>query len=207
MDRTQLAHLEPYQALCNSVKEVYARICQKDWNVAVQKMRTALQYMVGCLTSKYGINDRATLDEQIKALCGARLITDDSAQNYYLIKQKGNMASHENTSFSEEEACSLYDTLLWETLVFAEVYMKSYDPDGGQRLSHALSAPVTQRRYSRYPKWYVRLMSVLLLMYFSALLFAMVSGSEESFNLCKVMFGLTMFIMILIKLITGDSFD
>ena len=62
---SQFDFLMDMPELYRAMTEVERRIDNEDWEVAVQKMRTALQELKRCFFSIYGTVPQESLDEQI----------------------------------------------------------------------------------------------------------------------------------------------
>lgn len=158
---SQFEFLKPRKNLYKAMTEVEKRIDTEDWDVAVQKMRTAVQELVQSFFNLYTVSMSGSLDDQINALKNAQLISPDSANAYHVIRMKGNRVSHENAAVSKDEALSLYGTLIGEMFLFIEKYSNDWDTDGSRALEEAMSRKPTKRQNRIIPSALVRTIGIV----------------------------------------------
>ncbi len=163
---SQFEFLKTNRRLYNSMTAVEERINAQDWDVAVQKMRTAVQTLVSEIYGLYRVMPQGTMEEQINRLKEAELICPETVAAFHEIRIKGNKASHENAGFGEDCAVKLYACLVAEMLLFTEKYSKEPDPRGAQRLqktSGTGGASVPKQKHRNYllPASLVRIIGLL----------------------------------------------
>ncbi len=158
---SQFEHLKSRKNLYKAMSEVEKRIDSEDWDVAVQKMRTAIQELVQSFFNLYKVSLSGNLDDQINALKNAQLISPDSANAYHVIRIKGNRASHENITVSKGEALRLYGALVGEVILFIDKYSNEWDTDGSRALEEAMNGKPAKRQNRIIPSPLVRLIGIV----------------------------------------------
>ena len=158
---SQFDFLKSRKNLYKAMIQVEKRIDAEDWDVAVQKMRTADQELVQSFFDLYTVSMSGSLEDQINALKNAQLISPDSANAYHVIRMKGNRVSHENVPVSKDEALSLYAALIGEMLLFIEKYSNDWDTDGRWALEEAMIGKHTKRQNRIIPSALVRAIGIV----------------------------------------------
>lgn len=137
---SELDYFKKNPRLYNAITEVEKRITSADWDVAVQKMRTAAQILVGEFYYLYSADNIKpdSLYEQLNALKEADLIMPESAEALQEIRFKGNKVSHENVTLYSSEVIKLYESLITEMILFVDKYSKAPDPNGFIKLKNTV---------------------------------------------------------------------
>ena len=110
--------MSSWSRIREGANDVERLIGQKQYNLAMIKARQTLEYMVACLTEKFGLEKSNDLSEAIDKLyrCGA--ISTSSADHYHRIRQIGNRAAHEGDD-KPSSANEAYHLLSQELYTFA----------------------------------------------------------------------------------------
>lgn len=207
---SQFEFLEPRKNLYKAMIEVEKRIDSEDWDVAIQKMRTAIQELVQSFFNLYKVSPSGSLDEKINALKNAQLISPDSANAYHVIRMNGNRVSHENITVSKDEALCLYCVLIGEVILFTDRYTNDWDTDGSQALEKAMSGKPSKKQNRIIPSALVRLIGIV---YMCAGVFAFNFGSSmrswgggnTGFEVIFQLFSVLLILTGLYSLVTGNE--
>lgn len=108
-----------WEKIQQGLRDVERLICQKEYNSAMVKARTTLEFMVRLLTDHTGITESTDLKNQIDALYERRVISKATLERYHKIRMIGNKAAHEGDA-NAYDANQAYHMLSQEVYAFSD---------------------------------------------------------------------------------------